>query len=64
MNTIVKHKVENCKGCSLACAMIDHPEWADREGCPCFECLVKIMCKNKCKERLDYYDSFQWALYM
>jgi len=30
-------------------------------SCPCIECLVKSMCRKKCKERKDYFNNLSKA---
>ncbi len=46
---------KRCKGCRAICAIKDFVILAvERENCPCFECLVKVMCVRMCKERDGY----------
>ncbi len=42
---------KRCEGCRITCAILA----AERESCPCSECLVKVMCTRMCKERYEYY---------
>ncbi len=43
--------MENCKGCYTEdmCAYTGYSE-----TCPCIMCLIKVVCKKSCKERLDF----------
>lgn len=46
------NKFENCEGCNGACP-INLKTYNDKENrCPCTTCVVKMMCRNSCK---DYY---------
>lgn len=45
-----------CKGCASyidhECEIIDTNEG----GCPCNDCLIKIMCGDGCDEYYEYYE--------
>lgn len=52
---------KRCKGCRITCGIVDVTSLvAYREGCPCFECLIKVMCTYMCGERVRYYR--EWCL--
>lgn len=47
----MKIKDENCKGCSLYEIEICEIRRVElTEKCPCRECIVKVICKDACKE--------------
>ena len=55
-------KKDNCTGCkpvkgSHRCVLsgIVHKFPKVKVECPCFECLVKVMCIEQCSERQDYF---------
>jgi hypothetical protein len=46
--------MENCKGCLGEledCSFIDHSK---RFKCPCFICIVKVMCEGICDDFSDF----------
>jgi hypothetical protein len=46
--------MRNCKGCTkLKNVVCLFRHWRNTVGCPCKDCLVKVMCSNElsCKER-------------
>ncbi len=53
----VEYKIgKRCKGCGAICEIKSFATLAaERENCPCFECLIKVMCTDMCRERDEYY---------
>ncbi len=52
--------IDECKGCRII-RRFSRCFFRDVglvEKCPCVQCLVKVMCKDKCENRKDYYNSF------
>jgi len=60
--------ITECEGCDLDwknCAMrkvlIKLRQYKpDYSPCPCFECLVKIICRKNCDELNMYYQNLIW----
>jgi hypothetical protein len=50
---------KGCRGCGYFIGR--EPRWCmlilerRAKNCPCLKCLVKGVCKNKCKRRMLYY---------
>lgn len=63
-----------CKGClthdnynnpqdKLHCAMYIIPHLSKTQQCPCLNCIVKVVCVNRCKAFQDYIDLPKSILY-
>ena len=51
--------MKECKGCLAldsdgVCTNDLDQDMPEDDICPCFNCLVKVICQNECKEFLDY----------
>jgi hypothetical protein len=54
---------EECKGCAMLrntshCLLVvmKKDEWLETYNCPCFKCLVKVMCIDSCYEADTYFN--------
>jgi hypothetical protein len=52
-----KCKCHNSRTCSIIMSYVDKIE-----ECPCQQCLVKIMCDQRCKERRRYFQMIKGNL--
>ncbi len=54
--------MDNCEGCLNYDPKINecHDRFPMLDGCPCRECLIKVMCKTACESFLNEIMDLQW----
>ena len=53
----MKQTTENCKGCKDKIGVTNEcyfVRYVEVFTCPCFICIVKVMCKNRCEDFEDF----------
>jgi hypothetical protein len=47
---------DNCKGCEILNECKVLPKYAKDYSCPCFNCILKMMCSISCNSFNDFED--------